>query len=223
MGPKDLVISIFLYLRAKRNPRTVFDRYLVEAKDRGAWRGVAAGTFDLPRWLKPTHGPLAANNVRILVGRPQETLLVLEEVEREAGLPIRDVWRALRGYIHEGVDFAPYAETFRKRLGDGVVYGEGEQDPDYDLNAFGERLSKDTMDAALASAQEGCGGEVTNYTIGPEFPTVAESRGRHVIKIQCVTPPADLQAFAKVIDEALQHPARQFLRPPIVRLVRDLG
>ena len=217
------MISIMLYLRAKRNPRTVFDRYLVEAKDRGAWRGVAAGTFDLPRWLKPTHGPLAANNVRILVGRPQETLLVLDEVEREAGRPIRDVWRALRGYIHEGVDFAPYAETFRRRLGDGVVYVEGERDPDYDLNAFGERLSQVAMDAALASAQGGCGGDVANYTIEADFPTVAESRGRHVIKIECVTPPADLQAFAKVIDEALPHAAREFLRPPIVRLVRDLG
>ena len=217
------MISYLLYLRAKRNPRTVFDRYLVEAKDRGAWRGIVAGTFDLPRWLRPSRGPLAINNVRILFGRPQETLLVLDEVEDAVGRPIRDVWPALRGYIHEGPDFAPYAGTFRKRLGDGVTYVEGEREPEYDLNAFGERLTKAAMDAAVAAAQGGCGGEVTGYSIEPEFPTVAESRGRHVIRIECVTPPADLRAFAKVIDEALQHPARQFLRPPIVRLVRDLA
>ena len=176
------MISYLLYLRAKRNPEGNFRRYLAQARDRGAWRGIVAGTFDLPRWLRPTHGPLAQNNVRILVGRPQETLLEIDDVEREAGRPIRDVWRALRGFIHEGVDFAPYAETFRKRLGAGVTYVQGDTDPACDLNAFGERLSKEAVDAAVASAREGGGGEITRYEIEAEFPTVAESRGRHVIK-----------------------------------------
>jgi hypothetical protein len=41
-----------------------------------------------------------------------------------------------------------------------------------------------------------------------------------VIRIECVTPPSDLQVFARAVDEALPHPARDLLRPPAVRLVR---
>lgn len=95
-----------------------------------------------PLWVRPFRAPsatvlgmgdweeklaaaareLARTNVRLLLGVPSWALLLLDAVEREAGRPIRDVWPRWRGFIHGGMAFGPYAETYRKRAGSGIVF-----------------------------------------------------------------------------------------------------
>ncbi len=79
----------------------------------------------LPDWeekLAAAARELARCDVRLLLGIPSWTLLLLDAVEREADRPIRDVWPSWRGYIHGGMAFGPYAATYRQRVGDGVVF-----------------------------------------------------------------------------------------------------
>jgi hypothetical protein len=79
----------------------------------------------LPDWeekLAAAARELARCDVRLLLGVPPWTLLLLDAVEREADRPVRDVWPSWRGYIHGGMAFGPYAETYRKRVGGGVVF-----------------------------------------------------------------------------------------------------
>jgi len=61
-------------------------------------------------------------DVRVLVGLPSWTLLLLDAVEAEAGASIRDVWPSWRGFLHGGVAFDPYALTYRRRAGEGIVF-----------------------------------------------------------------------------------------------------
>jgi len=85
----------------------------------------SADVLALPDWeekLAAAARELARCDVRLLLGVPSWTLLVLDAVEREADRPIRDVWPSWRGYIHGGMAFGPYAETYRKRVGGGVVF-----------------------------------------------------------------------------------------------------
>lgn len=213
------MIGPILYWRAKRNPATPFDRYLVEARDRFAWRARVAGGVDLPGWLRPAGEPLHEANVRILAGRPARTLVLIDEVEEAAGVPIRNAWPALRGFIHEGEPFAPYEETYRRRLGTGIAFVAGKPDGAFFSNAFGERLDEATIDAAIA--RTGCA--VAGFAIEPEYPTVRESRGRHVWRVAFERLPDDLSAFGRALDDALKDhgpyaEARAWMRAPMVRL-----
>ena len=79
----------------------------------------------LPDWeekLAAAAQELSRCDVRLLLGVPSWTLVLLDAVEREAERPIRDVWPSWRGYLHGGMAFGPYAETYRKRVGGGVVF-----------------------------------------------------------------------------------------------------
>jgi len=102
--------------------------------------GILAG--HTPAWVRPFRVPSAAAlaienweerlaaaarelarcDVRLLIGLPSWILLLLDAVEQEADAPIRDVWPAWRGFLHGGMAFQPYAETFRRRVGTGVVF-----------------------------------------------------------------------------------------------------
>lgn len=221
------MISLILYLRARKNPRNVFERYLAESGDRGAWRGIVAGECELPWWLRPAEGALSKNDVRILYGPPLQSLVLLDTIEAESGEPLRAVWPHLRGYIHSGgVEFGPYRDTFRRRFGGGVTFVAAEEPTTgFASDAFGERLTQDDLDFAVHAAQEACGGEAKEYRVDAEYPTVTRSRGRHTWRIEFSALPADLAAFARALDDALgkrphYRAVRPFLREPMVRLAR---
>lgn len=259
--------------------------------------------------LDATAKELARRDVRVLVGAPSWSLLLVDRVERVAGRPIRDVWPSWRGLLHGGVAFAPYAETWRKRVGRDLVLVESyaataggvlavedrEGDPSlallpdrnvyfelvrdgrrlgvheaeagvpyrlhvttdqglwgyatgdvvrftatrpprivveggrFLLNAFGERVTGEALEGALAAAARECACEVEAFAVEPEFPAVTEPRGRHRWIVECGEPPADLDAFARAVDAALRGESAEYrahrlrdvqLLPPRVRLVR---
>lgn len=72
------------------------------------------------------------------------------------------------------------------------------------INAFGEEVMVHNTDRALEYACGATGARVENYTVAPVF---AEGRkhGRHQWLIEWVTPPADIEAFADILDRALQN------------------
>ena len=71
------------------------------------------------------------------------------------------------------------------------------------INAFGEEVMVYNTDAALARACAMTGASAANYTVAPVFAHDGQ-RGRHQWLVEWTTPPADVAAFADVLDRALQ-------------------
>lgn len=71
------------------------------------------------------------------------------------------------------------------------------------INAFGEELMVDNTDKGLAEACAKTGAVVTEYTAAPIFMD-AEGKCRHQWVIEFRKEPADVEAFAEILDHALQ-------------------
>lgn len=71
------------------------------------------------------------------------------------------------------------------------------------INAFGEELMVYNADAALAKACAALGVSVANYTAAPVYATCG-TRGRHEWLIEWNNKPADVDGFARVLDDALR-------------------
>ena len=71
------------------------------------------------------------------------------------------------------------------------------------INAFGEEVMVHNTDAALAKACAATGAEVLNYTAAPVY-AGDHTRGRHQWLVEFATPPANMQQFEQLLDEALQ-------------------
>ncbi|MBR1447036.1 MAG: GH3 auxin-responsive promoter family protein, partial [Alloprevotella sp.] len=70
--------------------------------------------------------------------------------------------------------------------------------------AFGEELIVDNAEKGLRKACADTGAVVSEYTAAPVFMD-QEGKCRHQWLIEFATPPADLQAFADILDKALQN------------------
>lgn len=71
------------------------------------------------------------------------------------------------------------------------------------INAFGEELMVCNADEAIAEACVATGAEVANYTAAPVYDDGGH-RGHHQWLIEWSRPPADTEAFADILDRALQ-------------------
>jgi hypothetical protein len=71
------------------------------------------------------------------------------------------------------------------------------------INVFGEEVTIDNTDKALAAACIDSGAKVADYTIAPIFTTLQE-QGRHQWGIEFTRPPDDIQTFETVLDSKLQ-------------------
>lgn len=71
------------------------------------------------------------------------------------------------------------------------------------INAFGEEVMVHNTDAAIAVACRQTGASVSNYTVAPVYDDGGH-RGHHQWLIEWAVPPSDPQAFAAVLDSALQ-------------------
>ena len=73
----------------------------------------------------------------------------------------------------------------------------------YFINAFGEELIQDNADKGLAYACQQTGAEVREYTAAPVFMD-QNAKCRHQWLIEFAKEPADLNAFADILDKRLQ-------------------
>ena len=72
------------------------------------------------------------------------------------------------------------------------------------INAFGEELIVDNAEKGLEQACQATGADVREYTAAPVFMD-AQGKCRHQWLIEFARPPRDLAAFARILDESLQH------------------
>ena len=73
----------------------------------------------------------------------------------------------------------------------------------YFINAFGEELIQDNAEKGLAYACQQTGAEVREYTAAPVFMD-QNAKCRHQWLIEFAKEPADLNAFADILDKRLQ-------------------
>ena len=100
------------------------------------------------------------------------------------------LWRYVIGDTVEFTDIAPYRIRITGRT-------------KHYINVFGEEVTIDNTDKALASACAELGVKVVDYTIAPVFINQG-NQGRHQWGIEFCEAPADLSAFEIVLDRKLQ-------------------
>lgn len=72
------------------------------------------------------------------------------------------------------------------------------------INAFGEEVIVNNTNAAIRQACDQTGARITNYSAAPIFMTQKRVKGRHQWMIEFEVMPDDVEAFADVLDKALQ-------------------
>jgi hypothetical protein len=73
----------------------------------------------------------------------------------------------------------------------------------YFLSAFGEHLISEEVEQAIAKAAEATGAQVADFHVGPVFPGLNGSRGRHRFLVEFLKPPNDLEFFSRELDRVL--------------------
>jgi hypothetical protein len=73
----------------------------------------------------------------------------------------------------------------------------------YFLSAFGEHLISEEVERAVAEAADRTCAAVTDFHVGPIFPTTPSAPGRHRYLVEFAAAPRDLTAFAAELDAAL--------------------
>jgi hypothetical protein len=64
-------------------------------------------------------------DIGVIVGVPAWIQIILERIISNYGLKnIHDIWPNLSAYVHSGVSFEPYINSFKKLLGKPIVYNE---------------------------------------------------------------------------------------------------
>ncbi len=93
------------------------------------------------------------------------------------------------------------------------------------INAFGEEVMSGNVEQALFEACLATGTVVEEYTVAPKYMTLNE-RGAHEWAIEFATPPADVERFVALLDDALRRAnsdydakRRTTLSQPIVHVV----
>ncbi|MCI0738302.1 MAG: GH3 auxin-responsive promoter family protein [Gemmataceae bacterium] len=102
----------------------------------------------------------------------------------------------------------------------------------YFLSAFGEHLISEEIERAIADAAETTGAAVSDFHVGPVFPSSPTGIGRHRYLVEFVQHPRDLARFSRQLDETLcrinedyaAHRAGDMtMRPPEVTVVHRGG
>ena len=72
------------------------------------------------------------------------------------------------------------------------------------INAFGEEVIINNTNAAIRHACDVTGARITNYSAAPIFMTEKRVKGRHQWMVEFEIMPDDVEAFADLLDKALQ-------------------
>lgn len=99
----------------------------------------------------------------------------------------------------------------------------------FTLSAFGEHLTVQELDRAVAEAARALGASAADYAAGPLFPAAGRARGGHLFVVELLPPaPGRAAAFAATLDAALSRLNADYadhrrggfgMAPPEVRLV----
>ena len=132
----------------------------------------------------PFNGELDINNA-VSIGDVKKGVNYAMAISTNSGL-----WRYIIGDTVEFTDTSPYRIKITGRT-------------KHYINVFGEEVTIDNADKALACACRDSGAKVVDYTIAPIFPT-HEGQGRHQWGIEFGETPSDIAAFEAMLDSKLQ-------------------
>jgi hypothetical protein len=94
-----------------------------------------------------------------------------------------------------------------------------------DLSAFGEHVTMEMIETAMAAACHKTGAVVADYTVAPRFPSPDHSRPAHRWLVEFDRPPADADVFMAAIDSSIRAACEDYeahrrgdygLEPPIL-------
>jgi len=128
-------------------------------------------------------------------GTPQQYAVRLAEVELYKNYAIvittnSGLWRYMIGDTVRFTSLSPYRIRVSGRT-------------KHHINVFGEELMVENTDQAIAKTANAFNVEIIDYTVAPVFMDGRE-KGAHEWMIEFKTPPADVNAFARFLDETLQ-------------------
>ncbi|PVW17231.1 GH3 auxin-responsive promoter family protein [Marixanthomonas spongiae] len=128
-------------------------------------------------------------------GTPEEQVIPLSEVEKDKNYAIvittnAGLWRYKIGDTVRFTSIDPYRIKVTGRT-------------KHHINAFGEELIIENVEAALRKATHLTQTEIVDYTAAPIFMEGRE-KGAHEWIIEFKTPPEDFEFFCQLLDKALQ-------------------
>ena len=128
-------------------------------------------------------------------GTPQQYAVRLAEVELYKNYAVvittnSGLWRYMIGDTVRFTSLNPYRIRVSGRT-------------KHHINVFGEELMVENTDQAIAKTAKAFNVEIIDYTVAPVFMEGRE-KGAHEWMIEFKTPPNDVTAFAKLLDENLQ-------------------
>jgi hypothetical protein len=132
----------------------------------------------------PFNGSLDTYNA-VSIGGVKKGVNYAMAISTNSGL-----WRYLIGDTVEFIDVRPYRIKITGRT-------------KHYINVWGEEVTIDNTDKALASACTEMATKVTDYTIAPVF-TTHQGQGRHQWGIEFSKMPHDMAAFESLLDTKLQ-------------------
>ena len=180
------------YKQLIRSPRM---RYMETYNASEGFFGLQSDPADLSMLLMLDYGVFYEFIPLEEVGRADATVLPLWEVEagRNYAIVISTscgLWRYQIGDTVRFTSTRPYKFVISGRT-------------KCFINAFGEELIVDNAEKGLQEACRQTGAVVAEYTAAPVFMD-AKGQCRHQWVIEFAKAPADLQAFAQILDQALQ-------------------
>ena len=180
------------YKQLIRSPRM---RYMETYNASEGFFGLQSDPADLSMLLMLDYGVFYEFIPLEEVGRADATVLPLWEVEagRNYAIVISTscgLWRYQIGDTVRFTSVQPYKFVISGRT-------------KCFINAFGEELIVDNAEKGLQEACRQTGAVVAEYTAAPVFMD-AKGQCRHQWVIEFAKAPADLQAFAQILDQALQ-------------------
>ena len=180
------------YKQLIRSPRM---RYMETYNASEGFFGLQSDPADLSMLLMLDYGVFYEFIPLEEVGRADATVLPLWEVEagRNYAIVISTscgLWRYQIGDTVRFTSTRPYKFVISGRT-------------KCFINAFGEELIVDNAEKGLQEACRQTGAVVAEYTAAPVFMD-AKGQCRHQWVIEFAKAPADLQAFARILDQALQ-------------------
>lgn len=128
-------------------------------------------------------------------GTPNERIIRLAEVELDKNYAIvittnGGLWRYLIGDTVRFTSLNPYRIRVSGRT-------------KHHINVFGEELMVENTDMAIAKTCRELGCEINDYTVAPVF-MEGKEKGAHEWIVEFKMPPANIDQFARTLDETLQ-------------------
>jgi hypothetical protein len=206
---KEHIAEVWPALRAVIHGGTKFDPYRVLFR-----RLLGSEAVHFHETYVASEGPIAVEDPRHgllrLVPDPGLFFEFVPVEELASDVPTRHTIADVEVGLQYGIVLTTCAGLWGYLVSDTVCFEK--RDPPllrftgrtrYFLSAFGEHLISEEVERAVAAAAGATGAEAVDFHVGPLFPEIAGTPGRHRYLIEFAQPPHDLAGFTAELDATL--------------------